>query len=118
MSPASRVIPLDNSAISHCPCLVCRSLEERSLNTEYPNTYSSALPFYVPIHLQHRSSVLLFADHHLPLDYNNTPIAALSVSMPTFRISGEKEKEVVQILWEAKHRIEAHFQVYGVNFGN
>ena len=61
--------------------------------------------------------MLLFADHHLPLDYNNTPIAALSVSMPTFRISGEKEKEVVQILWEAKHRIEAHFQVYGVNFG-
>ena len=38
--------------------------------------------------------------------------------MPTFRISGEKEKEVVQILWEAKHRIETHFQVYGVNFGN
>ena len=38
--------------------------------------------------------------------------------MPTFRISGEKEKEVVQILWEAKHRIEAHFQVYGVDFGN
>ena len=59
-----------------------------------------------------------FADHHLPLDYNNAPIAALSVSMPTFRISGEKEKEVVQILWEAKHRIEAHFQVYGVDFGN
>ncbi|EEG91428.1 hypothetical protein COPCOM_00352 [Coprococcus comes ATCC 27758] len=42
---------MDNSAISHCPCLVCRSLEERSLNMEYPNTYSSALPFYVPIHL-------------------------------------------------------------------
>lgn len=59
--------------------------------------------------------MLLFADHHLPLDYNNTPIAALSVSMPTFRISGEKE--VVQILWEAKHRIETHFQVYGVNLG-
>ncbi|WP_243034375.1 hypothetical protein [Coprococcus comes] len=50
------------------------------------------------------------------LDYNNAPIAALSVSIPTFRISGEKE--VVQILWEAKHRIEAHFQVYGVDFGN
>ena len=62
--------------------------------------------------------MLLFANHHLPLDYNNTPIAALSVSMPTFRISGEKEKEVVQILWEAKHRIEAHFQVYGIDFGN
>lgn len=22
------------------------------------------------------------------------------------------------IVWKAKHRIEAHFQVYGVNFGN
>ena len=66
----------------------------------------------------YRSICAAFADHHLPLDYNNTPIAALSVSMPTFRISGEKEKEVVQILWEAKHRIETHFQVYGVNFGN
>lgn len=69
-------------------------------------------------HSMYRSICAAFADHHLPLDYNNAPIAALSVSMPTFRISGEKEKEVVQILWEAKHRIEAHFQVYGVDFGN
>ena len=52
------------------------------------------------------------------LDYNNAPIAALSISIPTFRISESKEKEAVQILWEAKQRIETHFKMYGVDFGN
>ena len=69
-------------------------------------------------HSMYRSICAAYCGSPLPLDYNNTPIAALSVSMPTFRISWEKEKEVVQILWEANHRIEAHFQVYGVKFGN
>lgn len=52
------------------------------------------------------------------LDYNNAPIAALSISIPTFRIFESKEKEAVQILWEAKQRIETHFKMYGVDFGN
>ena len=52
------------------------------------------------------------------LDYNNAPIAALSISIPTFRNSESKEKEAVQILWEAKQRIETHFKMYGVDFGN
>ena len=68
--------------------------------------------------LEHEETKLMVNCIAVSLDYNNAPIAALSVSIPTFRISGEKEKEVVQILWEAKHRIEAHFQVYGVDFGN
>jgi hypothetical protein len=68
--------------------------------------------------LEHEETNLMVNCIAVSLDYNNAPIAALSVSIPTFRISGEKEKEVVQILWEAKHRIEAHFQVYGVDFGN
>ena len=42
----------------------------------------------------------------------------IATSTPVVTVFDEKEKEVVQILWEAKHRIEAHFQVYGVNFGN
>ena len=68
--------------------------------------------------LEHEETNLMVNCIAVSLDYNNAPIAALSVSMPTFRISEEKEKEVVQILWKAKHRIEAHFQVYGVDFGN
>lgn len=67
---------------------------------------------------EHEETNLMVNCIAVSLDYNNAPIAALSVSIPTFRISGEKEKEVVQILWKAKHRIEAHFQVYGVDFGN
>ena len=60
--------------------------------------------------LEHEETNLMVNCIAVSLDYNNAPIAALSVSIPTFRISGEKEKEVVQILWEAKHRIEAHFK--------
>lgn len=45
-------------------------------------------------------------------------IATLSISIPTFRISESKEKEAVLILLEAKQRIETHFKMYGVDFGN
>ena len=86
-------------------------------------TYGDALFMRCPTRqrgyaLEHEETNLMVNCIAVSLDYNNAPIAALSVSIPTFRISGEKEKEVVQILWEAKHRIETHFQVYGVNFGN
>lgn len=52
------------------------------------------------------------------LDYEDHPIAALSVSIPTFRLSDEKEKDTVKILCEAKQRIETHFKIHGVDFGN
>ena len=52
--------------------------------------------------LEHEETNLMVNCIAVSLDYNNAPIAALSVSIPTFRISGEKEKEVVQILCAIK----------------
>lgn len=68
--------------------------------------------------VEHEETNLMVNCIAVSLDYNNAPIAALSISIPTFRISESKEKEAVQILWEAKQRIETHFKMYGVDFGN
>ena len=68
--------------------------------------------------VEHEETNLMVNCIAVSLDYNNAPIAALSISIPTFRISESKEKEDVQILWEAKQRIETHFKMYGVDFGN
>ena len=68
--------------------------------------------------VEHEETNLMVNCIAVSLDYNNAPIAALSISIPTFRISESKEKKAVQILWEAKQRIETHFKMYVVDFGN
>lgn len=68
--------------------------------------------------VEHEETNLMVNCIAVSLDYNNAPIAALSISIPTLRISESKEKEAVQILWEAKQHIETHFKMYGVDFGN
>ena len=68
--------------------------------------------------VEHEETNLMVNCIAVSLDYNNAPIAALSISIPTFRISESKEKKAVQILWEAKQHIETHFKMYGVDFGN
>lgn len=52
------------------------------------------------------------------LDYKDAPIAALSVSIPTFRITDNKLDETVKLLWDTKQRIEDHFKISGVDFKN
>ena len=75
---------------------------------------SSFLLFYTLLHPSDCMGKL--RDPKLLLLY--VAFAALSISIPTFRISESKEKEAVQILLEAKQRIETHFKMYGVDFGN
>ena len=52
------------------------------------------------------------------LNYHNNPIAAISVSIPTFRLNEQKIQETVNVLFEAKRNIESHFKTFGVDFGN
>ena len=52
------------------------------------------------------------------LNFQGAPVAAISVSIPTFRFSAEKLQNTVKVLFEAKQRIESHFEMYGVDFGN
>ena len=52
------------------------------------------------------------------LNYHNNPIAAISVSIPTFRLNEQKIQETVNVLFEAKRNIESHFKMFGVDFGN
>lgn len=52
------------------------------------------------------------------LNVHGAPVAAISVSIPTFRLSEQKIQDTVKVLFEAKQRIEAHFEMYGVDFGN
>ncbi len=52
------------------------------------------------------------------LNLHNIPVAAISVSIPTFRFSEQKIQETTTVLFDAKRRIESHFNMYGVDFGN
>lgn len=52
------------------------------------------------------------------LNVHGAPVAAISVSIPTFRLSEQKIQDTVKVLFEAKQRIEEHFAMYGVDFGN
>ena len=60
---------------------------------------------------------LMVACIAVSLDYNDRPVAALSVTLPIFRLD-DKKKEIVSILKEAKQRIEAYFNINGVDFSN
>ena len=52
------------------------------------------------------------------LNLHNIPVDAISVSIPTFRFSEQKIQETTTVLFDAKRRIESHFNMYGVDFGN
>lgn len=67
---------------------------------------------------EREESNIMVACIAVSLDYKEHPVAALSVTMPTFRLDDEKKKEIVVLLKEAKQRIEAYFAINGVDFAN
>lgn len=52
----------------------------------------------------------------VPLRKNGTIIAAISVAIPVFRYTSEKEALILQLLKNAKQRLEHIFQSINVNF--
>lgn len=50
-----------------------------------------------------------------PLRKNGQIVAALSVSVPTFRIDDRKESQIIRLLQEKRHLIETYFSNYDVD---
>ncbi len=61
---------------------------------------------------------LMVACIAVSLDYKGFPVAAMSVTAPTFRLDDDKKKQIISLLNESKQRIEAYFDINGVDFAN
>ncbi len=51
----------------------------------------------------------------VPLIYNHKIIAAISVSAPSFRLTPQKEQEIIKYLNNAKEKIEIYFREHEIN---